>query len=50
MCRPDGAIKRVQKVFLTHARLQSHPDEIADELFCQLLFMVRFDLVNIGIS
>jgi hypothetical protein len=50
MCRPDGAIKHVQKVFLTHARLQSRPDEVADELFCRLLFMAHFDLVNIGIS
>jgi hypothetical protein len=50
MCRPDGATKHVQNVFLTHACLQSRPDEIADELFCQLLFMARFDLVNIGIS
>jgi hypothetical protein len=50
MCHPDGATKHVQKVFLTHARLQSRPDEIADELFCRLFFMARFDLVNIGIS
>jgi hypothetical protein len=34
MCRPDGATKHVQNVFLTHAHLQSHPNEIADELFC----------------
>jgi hypothetical protein len=50
MCRPNGATKHVQNVFLTHARLQSCPDEIADELFCRLLFMAHFDLVNIGIS
>ena len=48
--RLDGASKHDQKVFLTHARLQSCPDEIADELFCRLLFMACFDLVNIGIS
>jgi hypothetical protein len=50
MCHPDRATKQVQNVFLTHARLQSRPDEISDELFCQLLFIARFDLVKIGIS
>jgi hypothetical protein len=50
MCHLDGATKHIQNVFLTHARLQSRLEEIADELFCQLLFMAHFDLVNIGIS
>jgi hypothetical protein len=50
MCHPDGATKYVQKVFLTHGRLQSCPDEIADEPFYNLLFMAYFDLVTIGIS
>jgi hypothetical protein len=50
MCHLDGETKHIQKVVLTHGHLQSHSDEIADELFCKLLFMARFDLVNIGIS
>jgi hypothetical protein len=50
MCHPDGAIEDVQKVFLTHGCLQYCSDEIVDELFCRLLFMAHFDLVNIGIS
>jgi hypothetical protein len=50
MCRLDMATKHVQKVFLTHGRLQSCLDEIADKLFCNILFMARFDLVNFGIS
>ena len=50
MCRPDGATKHVQNVFLTHDRLQSRPNEIADEPFCSLIFMVHFHQVNIGIS
>ena len=50
MFRPDGASKHDQKVFLTHVRLQSRPDEIANELFCLLLFIARFNLVNIRIS
>jgi hypothetical protein len=50
MCHLDRATKHVQNVFLTHVRLQSRSNEIADELLCQLLFMARFDLVNIGIS
>jgi hypothetical protein len=50
MCGLDEATKHVQKMFLTHGRLQSRLDEIADELFCKLLFMACFDLVNFGIS
>jgi hypothetical protein len=50
MCHPDGATKHVQKVFLTHGRLQSQLDEIADELFCSFLFMAHFDQVKFGIS
>jgi hypothetical protein len=50
MCRLDMATKYVQNVFLTHGCLQSRLDEIADEPFCGLLFMVRFDLINIAIS
>ena len=50
MCCRDGATKHVQNIFLTHGRLQSGPDEIAHEPFCSLLFIARFNLINIRIS
>jgi hypothetical protein len=50
ICRLNGATKHVQKVFLTHGHVQSCPDKIADELFCNLLFMAPFDLIKFGIS
>jgi hypothetical protein len=49
-CHPDGATKHSQNVFLTHGRLQSHPNKIAHEPFYSLLFMARFNLINIKIS